>query len=98
VLWYIAIKILGKFLPPVSIKKHTSHLPHVIPQDAPLLPTEEIPEPHDPLLLMGVQTGVQVAVQVEALAQVDHSTVILLIFIITVLCKVGLKGKRCIGL
>ena len=68
-----------------------SHSPHVVPEDTPLLLAVEAPHPEDALPLMGVQLGVQVPVQVEPMAHVDHLVIVAVGALLTMLLEVLLK-------
>lgn len=68
------------------------YTPHVITEDPSLTLLMKPPHPQHSLLLVGVQVLLQVLVQVEALPQGNHSSILTLLFhIIIITGKVGLQ-------
>lgn len=67
-----------------------SYTPHVVTKYPSLTLLMKPPHPQHPLLLVGIQVLLQVLVQVEALPQGNHSSILTLLFII-ITSKVGLQ-------
>lgn len=67
-----------------------SYTPHVVTKYPSLPLLMKPPHPQHPLLLVGIQVLLQVLVQVEALPQGNHSSILTPLFII-ITSKVGLQ-------